>query len=132
MKNHTPNAFLFKYTLPGDWEVSAGKTNIDNDILSLQIARPNDYWFHVKSMPGSHVVLHCHDRDETPSADIIKQVAAIAAYHSKARNGGITAVSQTLAKHVGKPRGSKPGSVTISKQKIIKVRPAIPTNSENS
>src|SRR4051794_19029916 len=58
-----PAARLLEYTLPGGWTVLAGRTEADNDRLSLKLAKANDYWFHVRGMPGSHVVLRC-DRDE--------------------------------------------------------------------
>lgn len=113
------------YELPGGFEALAGKTDADNDLLSLQVARPNDLWFHVRGLPGSHVVLR-HPAGERPDTATIKQAAAIAAWHSKARNAGTVTVNCTEAKHVGKPRGAKPGSVTIKREKTIKVRPALP------
>lgn len=112
------------YELGDGWVARAGKTDQDNDQLSLREARPNQYWFHVKGMPGSHVILVNED-DAEPSSELLKRAAAIAAYHSKARNAGQVAVNYTQAKHVGKPRGAKPGSVTIKREKTLKVRPAI-------
>ena len=116
---------LIEYTLPGGWTVLAGRTDADNDRLSIKLAAANDYWFHVRGMPGSHVVLRC-DRDEAPDRATLEAAAAIAAYHSKARNGGIVPVSCTLAKYVSKPRGAKPGTVEIRKETILKVRPRLP------
>ena len=115
----------WRYELPGGWEVLAGKTDTDNDILSLKTAKANDLWFHVRSLPGSHTILR-HPDSGKPDNATIKQAAAIAAWHSKARNAGTVPVSCTEAKHVGKPRGAKPGSVTIKREKTIKVRPALP------
>lgn len=119
-----PPIQMFEYVLPGDWTVLAGKTDADNDRLSLKIAKPDDWWFHVRGMPGSHVILRAKP-DEEPDKDTLKRAAAIAAYHSKARNGGVTAVSCTRARFVSKPRGAKPGTVTIRKETVIKVRPGI-------
>lgn len=116
---------IIEYKITGDWSVLAGKTDADNDYLSLKISNPNDYWFHVRGMPGSHVILR-EKEDEKPDKSILKEAAAIAAYHSKAKNGGVTAVSYTLAKYVTKPRGAKPGTVSIKKESVLKVRPAIP------
>ena len=116
---------VWKYALPGGWEALAGKTDADNDQLSLRTARANDLWFHVHGLPGSHVILRGSD-GETPDTATIKQAAAIAAWHSKARTAGIVPVSCTEAKNVSKPRGAKPGSVCIKREKTIKVRPALP------
>jgi predicted ribosome quality control (RQC) complex YloA/Tae2 family protein len=116
---------ITEYMLPHDWIVLAGKTDTDNDYLSLKMANPNDYWFHVRGMPGSHVILREKDGEE-PDKSILKEAAAIAAWHSKAKNGGVTAVSCTMAKYVSKPRGAKPGTVTIKKESVLKVKPGIP------
>jgi hypothetical protein len=77
---------LWEYTLAGGYRVMAGKTDVDNDRLSLKVAGPNDWWFHVRGMPGSHVVLVV-DKDCPPDRRTLNAAAAIAAYHSKARGG---------------------------------------------
>lgn len=116
---------VYEYRLPGDWTVLAGKSDADNDHLSIRLARPDDWWFHVRGAPGSHVVLRARS-DAEPDKKVLQQAAAIAAYHSKAKNAGVTPVACTLARHVAKPRGAKPGTVQIKKERIIKVRPALP------
>jgi len=116
---------LYQYRLPGEWIVLAGKSEEDNDLLSLKLARPNDWWFHVRGMPGSHVILQ-HKPDGKPDRYILKATAAIAAYHSKARNGGIVPVSCTRAQYVTKPPHAKPGTVRIRKETVLKVRPCLP------
>lgn len=115
---------VFEYTLPGHWRVLAGRTAADNEYLSIQFARPNDWWFHVRGMPGSHVVLRVPG-DVEPDRDTLERVAAIAAHHSKAREGGVVPVSATLAKNVRKPRGAKVGTVQIRKEIVLKVRPGL-------
>jgi predicted ribosome quality control (RQC) complex YloA/Tae2 family protein len=115
------------YTVDDGWEVWVGRTDRDNDTLSLKLARPDDYWFHVRGMPGSHVILRAR-KGETPGRAVLTAAAAIAAYHSKARNGGVTPVACTQARYVTKPRGAKPGTVQIRKESIIKTRPALPAS----
>ena len=122
---HQVSPKVYRYELEDGWEVLAGRTDADNDQLSLHMAGPNDLWFHVRGMPGSHVVLR-HPDELTPSKDILQKAAAIAAYHSKARNGGITPVSYTLARYVSKPKGAEAGTVHIRKESVIKVKPALP------
>ena len=116
----------YEYVLPGGWKVLAGKTELDNDYLSLKIAGPRDFWFHARGVPGSHVILLSQPGEE-PNKETLKRAAAIAAFHSKARNGGITTVSCTLAQYVTKPKGAKPGTVKIRKETVIKVRPKLPS-----
>lgn len=117
-------ARLFRYVLPGGWKVLAGRSESDNDALSLKIARADDWWFHVRGMPGSHVVLRSEEGRE-PDRETVKRAAAIAAYHSKGRGGGTVAVSCTRARYVSKPRGAEPGTVSIRKETVLKVRPAL-------
>ena len=114
---------LIEYALPGGYTVLVGRTDADNDYLSLRLARPDDWWFHVRGLPGSHVVLQAPP-DTEPDRDALRQAAAIAAYHSKARGAGIVPVSCTRARFVRKPRGAKPGTVEIRKETVLKVRPA--------
>lgn len=125
MKQPVYDPDCWTYPLPEGWEALAGKTDTDNDLLSLKIARSNDYWFHVNGQPGSHVILR-HPDGTAPDTETLKAAAAIAAYHSKARNAGNVSVNYTQAKHVSKPRGAKPGSVAIKRAKTFKVRPALP------
>jgi predicted ribosome quality control (RQC) complex YloA/Tae2 family protein len=119
---------LWRYELPGGWIVLAGKADADNDHLSIKMAKANDYWFHVKGLPGSHVILQV-PAGENPDNGTIKAAAAVAAWHSKKRESKQVAVSCTRAQYVSKPRGAKPGTVTIRKEKVLKVRPAIPQES---
>jgi predicted ribosome quality control (RQC) complex YloA/Tae2 family protein len=115
---------IYKYELPGGWKVLAGKSDEDNDFLSLKAADPNDYWFHVRAMPGSHVILRARP-GEDPDRETLKRAAAVAAFHSKARKGGIVAVLCTRARYVKKPRGARPGTVQIRKETVFKVRPGL-------
>jgi predicted ribosome quality control (RQC) complex YloA/Tae2 family protein len=114
---------LIEYTLPGHWKALVGRTDADNDELSLTVARPDDWWFHVRGVPGGHVVLQGPPGEE-PDRNTLKCAAAIAAYHSKARKAGLVAVSCTRARYVTKPRDAKPGTVHIRKEVVLKVRPA--------
>jgi predicted ribosome quality control (RQC) complex YloA/Tae2 family protein len=131
MKGRDVQPDCWIYDLPDGFEALAGKTDADNDILSIKFAGPGDLWFHVRGLPGSHVIL-CHPEGQKPDSNTIKQAAAIAAWHSKARNAGTVPVCYTEAKHVGKPRGAKPGSVTIKREKIVKVRPALPDSTPDA
>lgn len=113
---------LVEYLLPGHWKALVGRTDADNDYLSLKVARPDDWWFHVRGVPGGHVVLQGPPGEE-PDRETLKRAAAIAAYHSKARKAGLVAVSCTRARYVRKPPGAKAGTVQIRKEVLIKVRP---------
>jgi predicted ribosome quality control (RQC) complex YloA/Tae2 family protein len=117
----TPSG-IQRYRLPGEWEVLVGRTAVANDYLSLKLARPADLWFHIRGMPGSHVVLRVPP-GLTPDRGTRELAAAIAAYHSKARTAGRVSVSCTDARHVSKPPQAKPGTVTIRNESVLQVHP---------
>jgi predicted ribosome quality control (RQC) complex YloA/Tae2 family protein len=121
-------ADLHVYELEDGWIILAGRTGDDNDRLSLKVAKPDDYWFHIRGMPGSHVVLQARDGEE-PNRAVLEAAASVAAWHSKARNGGQVPVSCTRAVNVTKPRGAKAGTVEIRKERVLKVRPGLPVAS---
>lgn len=114
-----------EYRLAGGWTVLAGRTDADNDYLSIKVARPRDWWFHAHGVAGSHVLLRARE-DVEPDRATLEAAAAIAAWHSKARKGGIVPVVCAAAVHVSKPRGADPGSVSVRRERILKVRPALP------
>ncbi|MGH7797547.1 MAG: NFACT RNA binding domain-containing protein [Candidatus Binatia bacterium] len=115
---------IILYELPGGWMVFAGATDADNDYLSTSLAEPDDWWFHADKVPGSHVILRAKDGEE-PKRETLRQAAAVAAYHSKARNAGSVPVHCTQARYVKKPRGAKTGTVSVSRGSVLKVRPDI-------
>lgn len=124
---------VYEYPLTDGWVIIAGHSDSDNDRLSLKVARPEEWWFHVRGMPGSHVILRSPENGpKEPEKEMLKQAAAVAAWHSKARAGGVVAVSCTKAKFIGKPRGAKPGTVSLRKETVLKVRPKIPSESVKS
>jgi predicted ribosome quality control (RQC) complex YloA/Tae2 family protein len=112
------------YELPGGWTLLVGATDADNDYLSLELAKPDDWWFHADKVPGSHVVLRAKS-DEEPSKETLRQAGAVAAHHSKARNTGTVSVHCTRVRHVTKPRGAKAGTVNVARGQTWKVRPDI-------
>ncbi len=124
-EHRRPPTAVYQYELSDGWIAQAGRTDADNDRLSLALAAPDDWWFHAHGLPGSHVLLRAR-ADLEPSRAILKEAAAVAAFHSKARDAGMVPVVATQARHVSKPQGAKAGTVTIRKETIIKVRPAIP------
>ena len=115
----------WEYVLPRGWAVLAGRTDADNDRLSLKIAKPNDWWFHVKGRPGSHVILQVPAGEEPDRADL-EAAAAEAAFQAKVRDANQVAVTGTQARFVTKPRGAKPGTVHVRKERTFVVRPGLP------
>ncbi|MBO5101131.1 MAG: DUF814 domain-containing protein, partial [Clostridia bacterium] len=88
--------------------VLVGRNNTQNDYLTFKLSDKGDIWFHVKDMPGSHVILVTEG--EEPTDRDYTEAAELAAYHSTATGEGVE-VDYTRVKNVKKPQGSKPGYV---------------------
>ena len=108
------------------WDVLIGRSSEANDHLTLHMARPEDYWFHVHGGPGSHVVLRRGKGVNEPSKATLEEVASWAAFHSKSRTAGKVPVIYTQKKYVRKPRGTKAGTVYVEREKMLMVRPVEP------
>jgi len=103
--------------------ILVGKTSRDNDILSLKLASPRDFWFHVSGESGSHVVVRNPENLDSLPRDTKRLAAALAAGHSKARRGGRLAVHMARCREVSKPRGMSPGKVTLSHFETVRSSP---------
>jgi len=108
------------------WDVLVGRNNDGNDHLTLHLARPEDYWFHVHGAAGSHVVLRRGKSANEPSKQTLHEVASWAAFYSQARTAGTVPVIFTLKKYVRKPRKSPPGTVVCEREKTLMVKPKEP------
>lgn len=114
---------VLKFKTDGGYTVLCGKNNTANDYLTMKLADKNDWWFHVKNQPGSHVVLVAHgDEKEPPELDFT-QAAEIAAYYSKASGGENIAVDYMKVRGVKKPPSSKPGYVIYNSNWTAYVTP---------
>ncbi|RMC50700.1 NFACT family protein [Lactobacillus sp. ESL0225] len=110
---------LNKFKLSSGKLVLVGKNNYQNDWLTFKKANKQDIWFHVKNIPGSHVIL----QDSQPSEADIIETAEIAAYFSKAKNSAHVQVDFVKDQRVKKPNGAKPGFVIYTGQNSIEVTP---------
>lgn len=99
----------------------AGKSNVQNDELTLHFADSEDIWLHTKNIPGSHVIIKCAGK-ELPEQTLI-EAAIIAASFSKAKDSSKVPVDYTVRKNVKKPRGAKPGMVIYEQNKTLYVDP---------
>lgn len=118
------------YILEKKYHIFVGKDSINNDLLTTRFAKQNDFWFHARSVSGSHVVLRVENTKETVPKNILKKIASLAAYHSKAKSAGIVPVSYTLKKYVVKRKGQPAGQVSLLKEEVLLVKPEIPKDSE--
>lgn len=100
--------------------IMVGRNNLQNDELTFKMARKGELWFHAKDIPGSHVLI----RDNlNPSDEVKTDAAELAAYYSKARLSNLVQVDMIEVKKLNKPSGTKPGFVTYTGQKTLRVTP---------
>jgi predicted ribosome quality control (RQC) complex YloA/Tae2 family protein len=114
-----------RFFIDEKWEVLVGKDSENNDILTVKVAKQNDYWFHARGSSGSHVVLRFNGKEKPPK-DIIKKTAQIAAFYSKAKNSKIVPVCYTQKKYVVKRKGMDPGQVSLLREDVVMVAPVLP------
>lgn len=113
---------LSTFKLTSGKTVLVGKNNYQNDWLTFKKSQKNDLWFHVKNIPGSHVLIQNTGEDDPSDLDI-KETAEIAAYYSKARLSSHVQVDYVPVKRVKKPNGAKPGFVIYTGQNSLEVTP---------
>lgn len=116
-------AIARRLTSPDGFIVLVGKSAADNDILSIKLSSPRDFWFHIASGPGSHVVVRNPDNLDRLPRETERFAAGLAAGYSKARKGGQVDVHLTRCSEVSKPKGFAAGKVTLGRFKTIKVSP---------
>ena len=102
-------------------EIRVGRTARDNDTLSIRLARGSDYWLHTADVPGSHVIL-VTDKGREPHQEEIMDAAHLAIHFSPVRGTDRAPVHVVQRKHLHKPKGAKPGLVTLSGGRILEVR----------
>ena len=99
----------FHYVSSDGFHMYVGKNNYQNEELTFKFASGNDWWFHAKSVPGSHVIVKAEGRELTDLA--FEEAGKLAAYCSKGRDQEKIEIDYTLKKNIKKPAGAKPGFV---------------------
>ncbi len=100
--------------------IYVGRNNLQNEELTFKMARKEELWFHAKDIPGSHVVI---SGNLNPSDEVKTDAAELAAYFSKGRLSNLVQVDMIEVKKLNKPTGGKPGFVTYTGQKTLRVTP---------
>lgn len=99
----------FHYISSDGFDIYVGKNNYQNEELTFKFATGNDWWFHAKGMPGSHVIVKTNGAEMTDRA--YEEAGRLAAYYSQAKGQEKIEIDYTQKKNVKKPNGSKPGFV---------------------
>ena len=119
-QNQNTNTFKECTSIEG-YKILIGKNNRQNDYLTTVLASKTDLWFHVKNIPGSHVIVF--SGGNVVSEETVLQAALLAAENSKAAKSSNVAVDYTQIKYVKKPNGAKPGMVIYTTNKTVYVTP---------
>lgn len=110
------------YVSSDGYDIFVGKSNLQNDELTLRMAEPTDIWMHTKDIPGSHVIIRTNGQSELPEATM-EEAANLAAFYSKAKNSSMVPVDYTQRKNIKKPNGAKPGMVIYLTNRTIYITP---------
>ena len=116
-KRQKPEKYL---ATDGQTIILVGRNNLQNDELTFKMAKKDELWFHAKDIPGSHVVI---TGNLQPNDEVKTDAAELAAYFSKARLSNLVQVDMIKIKKLNKPTGGKPGFVTYTGQKTLRVTP---------
>ena len=116
-KRQKPEKYLAS---DGKTIILVGRNNLQNDELTFKMARKEELWFHAKDIPGSHVVITAN---LNPTDEVKTDAAELAAYFSKGRLSNLVQVDMIEVKKLNKPTGGKPGFVTYTGQKTLRVTP---------
>ncbi len=113
----------YHYLSSDGFHIYVGKNNYQNDELTFKFAEGNDWWFHAKGMPGSHVVLKTYGQEVPDRA--FEEAAALAAYYSRGKDADKTEVDYIQKKHVKKPNKGNPGFVVYYTNFSMTITPDI-------
>ena len=100
----------YHYISSDGYDIYVGKNNYQNEELTFKVATGNDWWFHAKGIPGSHVILKSNNEEELPDR-AYEEAAALAAFYSKAKDADKVEVDYIQKKNIKKVAGAAPGFV---------------------
>jgi predicted ribosome quality control (RQC) complex YloA/Tae2 family protein len=109
----TPDGVLILY----------GENAEANDYLSQRVAKPSDWWIHVRGGVSAHAIIPTNNRPERIPKPAIEEAARIVARHSPGKHSSVVAVDYTLRKYVRKPRNAPPGTMLYTHEKTLHVSP---------
>ncbi len=113
----------FHYISSDGFDMYVGKNNFQNDTLTFKFASGNDWWFHAKKIPGSHVIVRTEGKTLPDST--FEEAAKLAAYYSKGREQEKVEIDYVEKKNVKKPAGAKPGFVVYYTNYSMVIEPDI-------
>lgn len=115
----------YKFISSDGYEILVGKNNIQNDEITLKVAKDSDVWLHVQDIPGSHVIIKTNGKGLANVPDnTLLEAAHLGVYFSKGRESTKVAIDYTERRYVKKPSGAKPGFVIFLNNKTLFITPS--------
>ena len=111
------------YVSSDGYDIYVGKNNLQNEEITFKLANGNDWWFHSKTFPGSHVIVK-GDGSELPDSTF-EEAARLAAHYSKGANQGQVEIDYTKRKNLKKVAGAMPGFVIYHTNYSMSISPDI-------
>lgn len=111
-----------RYVSSEGFEIIVGRGARENYAVTFGVGRPGDLWLHVREAQGSHVIVRCKEKGKPFPKRTVEEAAALAAYHSKARNASLVPVIVTERRYVQRAKGA-PGLVRVIREDVIFVEP---------
>ncbi len=112
---------------PKNYKILYGDNAEANDYLTLRVAKPNDWWLHVRGGPSAHVVIQTMNQPDRVPPEVLRIAALIAAKQSPSKHSSYVSVDYTLKKYVRRPKGSAPGLAVYTHEKTLHVDPTSET-----
>ena len=113
----------FHYISSDGFDMYVGKNNYQNDELTFKLATGNDWWFHAKGMPGSHVIVKAENKELPDST--FEEAGKLAGYYSKGKNADKVEIDYLQKKNVKKPNGAAAGFVVYYTNYSLTIHPDI-------
>ena len=114
----------FHYLSSDGFHIYVGKNNYQNEELTFKLASGNDWWFHAKGIPGSHVIVKTEGK-ELPDR-VFEEAGALAAYYSRGRGQDKVEIDYIQKKNLKKVPGAAPGFVVYHTNYSLVAAPEIP------
>lgn len=100
------------------YAILVGNNASGNDVLTFTVSKPDDLWLHASGTSGAHVIVELPKRQQVPP-ETLKDAATLALFYSNGRKQGKGDILYAPRKYVRKPKGAKPGSVTVTRGKSV-------------
>lgn len=106
---------------PDGYQVLVGENAAANDFLLTRVAKPNDWWLHVRTGTGAHVIIRTENQPQRVPRATLEFAARLAAQNSADKHARVVEVDYTLRKYVRKPKGAPQGFALYTHEKTLRV-----------